>query len=79
MSTFLGTEQYAIAKFIAAMAVIFLCVVIYWGCRFRFTALDFIGYFFLLGVLTASFGVLIVHPFWPVTPFEYTWVGLFCR
>jgi hypothetical protein len=70
MSTFLGTEKYAVMQFMAVLAFGWLCTTIFLTIRFRFNARDYIVYAGLILGMTGAIALAVFYPNWPVTPLE---------
>ena len=68
MTTFLGTEKYAVIALMLGLAVGGLGLILLWGARSTWTKRD-LTVVALLGVVVMGAGIyVVINPSWPVTP-----------
>ena len=70
MKTLLGTERFVIHLLMGGIALGWMVGLICWSCWFKFTVREYACFVLLTGGLVTVIAILIIHPFWPVTPWE---------
>jgi hypothetical protein len=70
MTTFLGTEKYAVMAFMLILALAGIALILFWAARSIWTKRDRIVFAFLVPALIGLLALVIFAPWWPVTPFH---------
>ena len=70
MTTFLGTEKYAVVALMLVLAVFGFGLLCWWAVRFAWERRDVVMFAVLVIVLFVAGSILVVAPRWPVTPFN---------
>lgn len=71
MTTFLGTEKYAVVALMLGLAVGGFGFVSWWAARFAWTKRDVAIVAFLVAVLVGAGLYVVTNPGWPVTPLKW--------
>jgi hypothetical protein len=71
MTSFLGTEKYAVIAFMLILAVSGFGLLLRWAVRSTWTNRDVALIGILVAVVIAAGSVAVIAPSWPVTPFEF--------
>ena len=70
MTTFLGTEKYAVIAFMSVLAVLGFGLLFWWAVSSTWTRRDVSTLALLMAVLIVAALFVIFAPRWPVTPFD---------
>ena len=70
MTTFLGTEKYAVIAFMSVLAVLGFGLLLWWAASSTWTRRDVTVLTILATVLLVAGSAVVIAPRWPVTPFH---------
>jgi quinol-cytochrome oxidoreductase complex cytochrome b subunit len=68
MSTFLGTEKYAVIIFMVVLAAVGLTVLTWWAARSLWAKADIVAVAILVAAIVVAVFCVTLNPRWPVTP-----------
>jgi len=71
MTTFLGTEKYAVIAVLLCLAVCGVGLIVWWAVRSTWTMRDTCSIALLVAVLAGMGTYVVIHPSWPVTPLNW--------
>lgn len=71
MTTFLGTEKYAVIACMLVLALGGLGLIVRWAKRSAWTRRDVAVIALLFMVLMGTGIYVVIHPSWPVTPLKW--------
>jgi Na+/melibiose symporter-like transporter len=71
MTTFLGTEKYAVMAVMLGLAVGGLGLIAWWAARSTWTKRDVTVIALLVAVLMGAGTYVVINPSWPVTPLRW--------
>lgn len=70
MTTFWGTEKYAVMGVMFVLAVFGFGLLLWWAVRSTWTSRDFTVLALVATVLAVAVSLAVIAPRWPVTPFD---------
>ena len=71
MTTFLGTEKYAVIAFMLLLALVGLGAMCWWAARSAWTKRDITAVAILVSVIMGAGIYVVIKPSWPVTPLNW--------
>lgn len=71
MTTFLGTEKYAVIAFMLLLALVGFGLMCWWAARSAWTKRDITAVAILVTVITGAGIYVVIRPSWPVTPLSW--------
>jgi hypothetical protein len=71
MTTFLGTEKYAVIAFMLLLALFGLGLMCLWAVRSAWTKRDIAAVAILVTVIMGAGIYVVIKPSWPVTPLNW--------
>ena len=71
MTTFLGTEKYAVIAFMLLIALVGLGLISWWGLRSAWTKRDITAIAILVSMIMGVGIYVVIKPSWPVTPLNW--------
>jgi hypothetical protein len=71
MTTFLGTEKYAVIAFMLFLAVVGFSLMCWWAARSAWTKRDVSAVTILVIAIIGAGMYVVIRPNWPVTPLNW--------